>query len=137
MRRNLENLGSTDHSNITQAAYDNRWTPANPNGTVMRAGNDDTNALPCFSNRFVEERHLRAPQKREPGLQLHLQGAVRHPLGAAVRASVTNLATITKYTGYDPEVNAYGQDPALPRRGPGQLPHGPQLLAGRQCWLLT
>ena len=42
VRRNLENLGSTDRSNISQAAYDSRWTEANPNGTTPRAGYDDT-----------------------------------------------------------------------------------------------
>jgi len=30
-----------------------------------------------------------------------------------VVASVNNLYTFTKYTGFDPEVNSYGDNPAL------------------------
>ncbi|MEJ7659206.1 MAG: hypothetical protein WKG07_06050 [Hymenobacter sp.] len=55
-----------------------------------------------------------------------------------VYLTARNLATITEYTGYDPEVNAdgiwHGQLPAGPR-----LLHpaaGPHLPGGRQRWLL-
>ena len=112
VRRNLENLGSTDHSNITQAAYDNRWTASNPNGTVMRAGNDDTNPF-RFSDRFVESGTYARLKNVSLGYNFTFpQYGIR---SARLFASVTNVATITKYTGYDPEVNAYGQDPS--RRG--------------------
>jgi len=111
-RRNFDNLGATDHSNISQAAYDSRWTEANPNGTTRRAGNDDTVPL-LFSNRFVEDGSYVRLKNVSLGYNFTFkQYGVR---SARLYASVTNLATITKYTGYDPEVNAYGQDPS--RRG--------------------
>ena len=112
VRRNLDNLGSTDHSNISQAAYDNRWTQANPNGTTRRAGNDDTVPL-LFSNRFVEDGTYVRLKNVSLGYNFTFtQYGLRT---ARLYASVTNLYTWTHYTGYDPEVNAYGQDPS--RRG--------------------
>lgn len=111
-RRNFENLGSTDHSNITQEAYDNRWTPQNPGGTVRRAGNDDTTPF-RFSDRFVESGTYARLKNVSLGYNFTFkQYGIRT---ARLFASVTNVATITKYSGYDPEVNAYGQDPS--RRG--------------------
>jgi len=112
VRRNLDNLGATDHSNISQAAYDSRWSEQNPNGTTRRAGNDDTVPL-LFSNRFVEDGTYVRLKNVSLGYNfVFKQYGVR---SARLYASVTNLATITKYTGYDPEVNAYGQDAS--RRG--------------------
>ena len=112
VRRNLDNLGATDHSNISQAAYDSRWRSDNPNGTTRRAGNDDTVPL-LFSNRFVEDGTYVRLKNVSLGYNFAFkQYGVR---SARFYASVTNLATITKYTGYDPEVNAYGQDAS--RRG--------------------
>ncbi len=112
VRRTLDNLGTTDHSNISQAAYDSRWTAANPNGTTPRAGNDDTVPL-LFSNRFVEDGTYVRLKNVSLGYNFTL---TQYGLRAArLYASITNLYTWTRYTGYDPEVNAYGQDPA--RRG--------------------
>jgi hypothetical protein len=112
VRRNIENLGSSDHSNISQAAYDNRFTQANPNGTVPRAGNDDT--LPFrFSNRFVEDGTYVRLKNVSLGYNFTFtQYGLRT---ARLYTSISNLYTWTHYTGYDPEVNAYGQDAS--RRG--------------------
>ena len=112
VRRNLDNLGATDHSNISQAAYDSRWTETNPNGTTPRAGNDDTVPL-LFSNRFVEDGTYVRLKNVSLGYNFTFtQYGLRT---ARLYASLTNLYTWTHYTGYDPEVNAYGQDPS--RRG--------------------
>ncbi|MFD1469597.1 SusC/RagA family TonB-linked outer membrane protein [Hymenobacter caeli] len=111
-KRGFDDLGSSGQSNITQSAYDNRWTPDNPNATVRRAGKDDGNPL-LFSNRFVESGSYVRLKNVSLGYTFDFkQYGIR---SARLYASVTNLVTITNYSGYDPEVNAYGQDPS--RRG--------------------
>ncbi len=111
----FDNLGSTGHSNITQAAYDSRWradNPYNPEATTRKASNDDTTPL-LFSDRFVESGTYVRLKNVSLGYNFTFkQYGIRT---ARLYVSATNLATITKYTGYDPEVNAYGQDPS--RRG--------------------
>ena len=44
--------------------------------------------------------------------------------------SLTNLATLTKYKGYDPEVNAYGQNSALRGVDLGNYPTARSFSAG-------
>ena len=50
-----------------------------------------------------------------------------------VVASASNLFTITKYSGYDPDINGYGDDPA--RRGVdmGGYPSSKVYNLGVQC----
>ena len=106
----FDNLGTTGVSNITQAAYDSRWTPENPGGTTRKAVLQDEIGL-RFSNRFVENGTYVRLKNVTLGYNLELKNYGFR--SARLYASITNLATITKYSGYDPEVNAYGQTAAL------------------------
>ena len=122
-----ENLGTTRSNNITQYAYDNRWTPQNPNGTVRKAiFSDDVPFL--FSNRFVEDGTYVRLKNATLGYNFDLkQYGLR---SVRVYVSATNLVTWTHYMGYDPEVNAYGQNPALRGVDLGNYPTTRQFSAG-------
>ena len=98
--------------NTTQKAYDNRWTPDNPNATNPKAAFEFSRNL-RFSDRYVESGTYFRIKTLSAGYNFEFkQYGIRT---ARLYASATNLFTSTKYSGYDPEVNAYGNDPS--RRG--------------------
>ena len=109
-RKHTDDLGKG--GNTTQRAYDNRWTPENPNATNPKAAFDFSRNL-RFSDRFVEDGTYFRLKNLTVGYNFSFaQYGIR---SARLFASATNLFTITDYTGFDPEVNAYGNDPS--RRG--------------------
>jgi TonB-dependent starch-binding outer membrane protein SusC len=86
----------------------NAWTPSNTDTDIPRAISGDPNQNARTSDRFIES-----------GSYLRLKSLTigyTVPTGVLTRGNVTgvriyvsgqNLFTITKYTGYDPEVGAY------------------------------
>ena len=121
------NLGATRGNNITQDAYDNRWTPENPNGTNRKAVYQD--AIPLlFSNRFVEKGTYVRLKNVSLGYNFDFQNYGIRSL--RVYTSLTNLVTWTNYSGYDPEVNAYGQNSALRGVDLGNYPTSRSFSAG-------
>jgi TonB-linked SusC/RagA family outer membrane protein len=80
----------------------NRWTPTNPNNQY--AAPLQGGRLP-ISSRFVEDGSFLRCKNVTLGYTLP---RIRHVYGARVYVSATNLFVITKYSGYDPEVNSYG-----------------------------
>jgi TonB-linked SusC/RagA family outer membrane protein len=83
-----------------------RWTPSNPNSNQPRVTSDDTNGNDKFSSRYVENASYLRARNMELGYTLPqaLLGKIQVK-GARVFASVDNVFTITKYTGYDPEIS--------------------------------
>ncbi len=108
-------------TNISQAAYDGRWTgPGTSNYyPSARAYGSYFNAR--FSDFLIED-----------GSYIRLKSVVLDyniPMGhfkmiksAKVFISATNLFTITKYTGYDPEVNTNYNNPLTPGVDNGTYP---------------
>ncbi len=86
------------------------WTPSNTDTDVPRAVSGDPNHNARTSDRFVEDgSYLRIkdltisysiPQKTMSSI---LNGIVS---GFSIYATAQNLLTLTKYTGYDPEIGA-------------------------------
>jgi hypothetical protein len=80
----------------------NRWTPTNPSNewaSVLQGGR-----LPV-SDRFMEDGSFLRCKNLTLGYTLP---KIKGIANARVYVSGNNLFTITKYTGYDPEVNTYG-----------------------------
>ena len=103
---NLENFNG--QQNVLAEAGLNRWTPENRGNKYPRAlaaGSLDN----AFSSRLVEDAsYLRL---KNINLSYNVPLSVINRIGfknLTVYASATNLLTLTKYTGYDPEGNAYG-----------------------------
>ncbi|MCB2377960.1 TonB-dependent receptor [Hymenobacter sp. BT635] len=97
-----------------------RWTPSNPNSNQPRVTSTDTNGNDRMSSRYVEDASYLRARNMELGYTLpqSLLGKVQ-VTGARVFVSVDNVFTLTKYTGYDPEIStaafynnplAYGVD---------------------------
>ncbi|SMC67862.1 SusC/RagA family TonB-linked outer membrane protein [Pedobacter africanus] len=104
------NLGT--NKNITQEMLDGAWAE----------GNDNTNATgpkvmrqffrnQLFSRRFVEDGSFVRIKNVTCSYQLPLKSKVINNL--RVSLAVSNLYTFTNYSGYDPEINSYGDNPAL------------------------
>jgi len=122
-----ENLGTTRSNNITQEAWDNRWTPQNLNGTNRKAVYSDEVPF-LFSNRFIEDGSYVRLKNATLGYNFDFkQYGLR---SVRLYVSATNLVTWTHYKGYDPEVNAYGQNPALRGVDLGNYPTSRQFSAG-------
>ena len=81
-----------------------RWTESNPSTTVSRAKLDPA-AL--YSSEFVEDGSYVRLKNITFGYKLP-KGITRNIGVSSIRLyiSATNLLTITRYTGYDPEVSS-------------------------------
>ncbi|GGB97360.1 SusC/RagA family TonB-linked outer membrane protein [Dyadobacter sediminis] len=93
--------------NVLAEAGLGRWTPENRSNKYARAlatANDNV-----FSSRFVEDASY--VRLKNITLGYNLPGTVLKKAGLAsarIYVSATNLWTLTDYSGYDPEGNAYG-----------------------------
>src|SRR6185437_6755282 len=86
----------------------NAWTPANTNTNIPRAVSSDPNQNARPSTRFLEDgSYLRLKNIMlsytipDRSLQSLTKGTVRN---FRIYVSAQNILTVTKYTGYDPEV---------------------------------
>lgn len=104
------NLGT--NKNITQEMFDGAWAQ----------GKDNSNATgpkvirqffrnQLFSRRFVEDGSFVRIKNITLGYNLPVKSNFISNVKLAL--GVNNLYTFTKYSGYDPEVNSYGDNPAL------------------------
>lgn len=99
--------------NITQDAYNTRWTPENTaNAKWPKATSGYTRNF-LLSDRYIEDgSYLKLKN-------LSFSYKVPNPFKGVeqvlVTLSASNLFTITNYSGYDPDVNAFGSDSS--RRG--------------------
>ena len=101
----LENLNG--QQNVLAKAGLNRWTPENPSNLYPRANaNDVFNS--AFSSRFVEDASYLRLKNITLGYELPADVINKAGLNRLrIFGSATNLFTITDYSGYDPEGNAY------------------------------
>ncbi|HTD95184.1 MAG TPA: SusC/RagA family TonB-linked outer membrane protein, partial [Chitinophagaceae bacterium] len=104
------NLG--DNKNITQAQYEHAWTTDadNTNATGPKVIHQFWRALK-FTRRFIEDGSFVRIKNITLGYNIKTKLAGISSLRVSV--GVNNLYTFTKYTGYDPEINSYGDNPAL------------------------
>lgn len=85
----------------------NRWTPTNPSTTVPRVNYIDPNFNDRPSNRFVEDGSYLRLRSIQLGYTLQNNIIERAKLSTVrIYVSATNLFTITKYTGYNPDIGS-------------------------------
>jgi TonB-linked SusC/RagA family outer membrane protein len=104
----LANIG-----NITQEAYDTRWTPETAATAKWPKATGGYNRVWKISDRYVEDAsYLRL---KNISLGYTLPKSIPGIGSLYVYASATNLLTITNYSWFDPDVNSLGDDAS--RRG--------------------
>jgi TonB-linked SusC/RagA family outer membrane protein len=104
------NLGT--NKNITQEMFDGAWAAEkdNTNATGPKIIRQSFRNI-LFSNRFIEDGSF----VRIKNITASYNIPIKTKTISAIKASfgVNNLFTFTNYSGYDPEVNSYGDNPAL------------------------
>lgn len=110
---NLTNIGMSSIANITQDAYDSRWTPENAaNAKWPRVTTAMTRDMK-LSDRYVEDgSYFRL---KTINLNYNFGSVIKGISNLSVFGTVTNVFTITGYSWFDPDVNAFGSDAS--RRG--------------------
>jgi len=89
--------------NKLRDVMNNHWSEENPSTTMVRIATLDPNDNDRFSSWFVEDASFMRIQNMQIGYTLPKQ-LIRNISRMRVYASVNNLFTFTKYSGYDPEV---------------------------------
>ncbi len=124
---NLENVNG--QQNVLLKAYENRWTSTNPSTRYARplaTANDN-----IFSSRFVENAsYLRL---KSISLGYNLPKSVLEKIKVnrlKVYVSASNLLTLTNYSGYNPEGNAYGSSTNIVGVDDGNYPQTKTFLVG-------
>ena len=108
-KRTVGGLSSLYSNQFASAA--NYWTPTNTDTNIPapRSGIDNPNLF--ISDRFVEDGSYARIQNVNVSYNVPAKFINRARLNRLkVYASVQNLATFTKYSGYDPEVGAFNQN---------------------------
>lgn len=107
----------------------NRWTPTNPTNDVPRANNSQSALL--LSDRFVEDgSYLRL---KNIVFGYSLPAAVLNKLHLKklrVYVSAQNIATLTSYSGFDPEVSRQEQSTLYSGIDYGNYPNAKSFLVG-------
>lgn len=97
---------------------DNHWTPENKNAYYPQAsqfsGNSQTTDRLIEDGSFVRFKNIT--------LRYNVQHLPKWLTKLQLYVTGNNLITITKYSGYDPEVSAYGQNILLPGIDLGSYP---------------
>ncbi|GAA4343579.1 TonB-dependent receptor [Flaviaesturariibacter amylovorans] len=123
LRYTLENpLGNR---NVVAGMVD-RWSPTNPNNEF--ASGFQGGRLP-ISDRFMEDGSFLRCKNLTLGYRLP---AIKGISSARVYLSANNLFTITNYTGYDPEVNTFGNSNVLLGVDNGVYPMARSIIGGLQ-----
>lgn len=124
-------LSFTGQNNVLAEAGLNRWTPENHSDKYPRALSSGSLDVGLFSSAIVED----ASYVRLKNVTL----AYSLPSSLLQRAKIknvrvyfgaTNIWTLTKYTGYDPEANTYGQSTTLIGIDAGGYPQAKTFTAG-------
>ena len=127
-RFELETLSA--ETNVYADAYFNRWTETNPTNQYRKLAPSERNT---FSTAQVEDGSF--IRIKNINLAYNFPTTILDKLRlSSLRAyvSVNNLHTFTDYTGYDPEVNAFGQNALLLGIDYGGYPLARTFLAGIQ-----
>ncbi|MDO4703080.1 TonB-dependent receptor [Tannerella sp.] len=110
---NLMDISMGNIGNITQTAYDGRWTEENSADATWPKAIATYDRTMLISDRYVEDgsylklKNISLGYKWNPKFK-----GISH---INMYAGATNLFTLTRYSWFDPEVNAFGADAS--RRG--------------------
>ncbi|MBP6811551.1 MAG: TonB-dependent receptor [Saprospiraceae bacterium] len=117
-------------TNVLKEFYDNRWTPENPNNEYPKINPSERNIL---SDAQVEDGSFIRLKNVTVGYTLPARWLQRAKCSNfRVYGSLNNLKTFTKYRGYDPEVNAFGQSSLLQGIDYGGYPLATSIIGGIQ-----
>ena len=109
---NLTDITMSNIGNITQEAYDHRWTTANPNGALWPKATAGYNRTWLISNRYVEDGSFLKIKYITLAYDWHKPAKWIEKIN--FNFTVNNIWTFTKYSWFEPDVNAGGNNAACP-----------------------
>ncbi len=128
LKRDIAGTGAWHNQSV---AVQDRWTPLNREGSEPRATGIDPNANRRVSDRFVEDGSFIRLQNVSIGYILPSSMTDRWNIGRLrVYASGQNLLTITGYSGFDPEIGSFNQNPLINGVDNGRFPVASSLTFG-------
>lgn len=112
---NLMNVTLFNTTNIPVAVYDYRWTPETRDIARWPKATNQAKRTWLISDRYVEDGSYIRLKNINIGYTFNNPKFLKGVQSINLNASANNLFTLTDYSWYDPDVNAFGNDPA--RRG--------------------
>ncbi|MBL7779688.1 MAG: TonB-dependent receptor [Saprospiraceae bacterium] len=101
----------------------NNVTLANPGTDIPRPTTTDNNRNTRMSDRFIEDGSYLRVQNIRLGYRLPTTFTKKYRVESLrLYVNAQNVYTFTKYTGYDPEIGAFNQDPLLQNVDMGRYP---------------
>lgn len=120
LRRDIAGTGAW-HNQSTDIL--DRWTPTNPEGEEPRSNGNDPNQNRRVSTRFVEDGSYLRLQNLSLGYTLPKALLSKYNIAnVRVYMSGQNLYTLSNYSGYDPEIGSYNQNPLINGVDNGRFP---------------
>ncbi|GLR18197.1 SusC/RagA family TonB-linked outer membrane protein [Portibacter lacus] len=128
LARDIEGTGAW--VNQSQVVLD-RWTTDNLDAEVPRANGNDPNSNRRISSRFVEDGSYIRLQNASIGYTLPKVLTNKYKISLIrLYASGQNLFTFSKYSGYDPEIGSFNQNPLINGVDNGRFPVGRSITCG-------
>ncbi len=128
---NMQLLNFTGQNNVLAQAALNRWTPTNPSNIYPRAFAGQSLDAGMFSSAYVENAsYLRL---KTLSLAYNFPSELINKIKVKrlrVYLTASNIWTLAKYTGYDPEANTNGQSTSIIGFDNGGYPLAKTLLIG-------
>ncbi len=120
LRRDIAGTGAWHNQSIDIL---DRWTPTNPDGQEPRSNGNDPNQNRRVSTRFVEDGSYLRIQNLSMGYTLPSNLLQRYGVSnVRVYLSGQNLYTLSNYSGYDPEIGSFNQNPLINGVDNGRFP---------------
>ncbi|NNF35322.1 MAG: SusC/RagA family TonB-linked outer membrane protein [Saprospiraceae bacterium] len=120
LRRDLAGTGAWHNQSVDII---DRWSVDNPDGSEPRSNGNDPNSNRRVSDRFVEDGSYLKLQNLSIGYTIP-----NDVLGVSgishfrIYLSGQNLITLTNYSGYDPEIGSFNQNPLISGVDNGRFP---------------
>jgi TonB-linked SusC/RagA family outer membrane protein len=109
---NLTDITMSNIGNITQEAYDHRWTAENPNGALWPKATAGYNRTWLISDRYVEDGSFL--KIKYITLAYDWYKPAKWIEKIHVDFTVNNVWTFTQYSWFEPDVNAGGTNASCP-----------------------
>lgn len=109
---NLTDITMSNILNITKSAYDHRWTAENPDGALWPKPTAGYNRTWLVSDRYVEDGSFL--KIKYITLSYDWNNPAKWLQKINFNFTVNNVYTFTRYSWFEPDVNAAGNNPACP-----------------------
>lgn len=109
---NLTDITMSNIGNITQEAYDHRWTADNPNGALWPKATAGYNRTWLISDRYVEDGSFLKIKYITLAYEWYKPAKWIEKIH--VDFTINNVWTFTKYSWFEPDVNAGGTNSSCP-----------------------